>query len=123
MYPPPYYPQQYNVNTINSYIPCMFCHTTIPVNAMPAHLAQCPNAQATSTTPIVTPTPFSSTQSIQYRRVIRVEKKAMNSQNVQPVAMNQKYIPQINSTTWNNQSIPSWTIEDTPSIVCYMIDL
>lgn len=111
MYPPPYYPPQY---TVDSYVPCMFCHTTIPVNAMPGHLAQCQSAQATSTTPIVTPTPFGSTQSIQYRRVVRVEKKSVNNHSI---PIEQQYIPQMNSVSWNNQVNPSWTIEDISSNV------
>ena len=51
----------YTYNT--TYVPCVFCHTTVPAEQMASHLAQCQHAGTT-----VVQTPYGSTQSVQYRR-------------------------------------------------------
>lgn len=89
-YPPGYYQQA--PYPPNSYVPCMFCHSTIPANAMSSHLAQCPSARA-AMPPTVMQTPFGSTQSVQYRRVVRVEKRTVDQQNVRSVPVNERVQP------------------------------
>lgn len=111
MYPPNYYPTPYPVN---SYVPCMFCHTTVPVNAMPSHLSMCQNAHSTSF-PTVTTSPYGSTQSIQYRRVVRVERKTVDDRTVHPIPVESNY--SINQShqkqlQWQNQLKPGRTMED-----------
>ena len=110
-YPPPppgYYPPppQYGVN---SYVPCVFCHSTVPANAMSVHLSQCPCAQGAAM-PTVSPTPFGSSQSVQYRRVVRVEKKVMDEHNLPSV-------PTQPSVQVPNRIVakpnPSWALEDS----------
>lgn len=93
----------------------MFCHTTVPVNAMPAHLSMCQNAHSTAF-PTVATSPYGSTQSIQYRRVVRVERKTVDGRTTHPIpvennySINQSHQKQIQ---WQNQSNPGWTLEDT----------
>ena len=89
-YPPGYYQQA--PYPPNSYVPCVFCHSTIPANAMSSHLAQCPSARA-AMPPTVMQTPFGSTQSVQYRRVVRVEKRTVDQQNVRSVPVNERVQP------------------------------
>lgn len=89
-YPPGYYQQA--PYPPNSYVPCVFCHSTIPANAMSSHLAQCPSARA-AMPPTVMQTPFGSTQSVQYRRVVRVEKRTVDHQNVRSVPVNERVQP------------------------------
>lgn len=86
MYPYPYPPGYYQAPPYPppSYVPCVFCHSTVPSNAMANHLAQCPSARA-AMPPTVMSTPFGATQSVQYRRVVRVEKKSMNESNTRPL--------------------------------------
>ena len=89
-YPPGYYQQA--PYPPNSYVPCVFCHSTIPANAMSSHLAQCPSARA-AMPPTVMQTPIGSTQSVQYRRVVRVEKRTVDQQNVRSVPVNERVQP------------------------------
>lgn len=89
-YPPGYYQQA--PYPPNSYVPCVFCHSTIQANAMRSHLAQCPSARA-AMPPTVMQTPFGSTQSVQYRRVVRVEKRTVDQQNVRSVPVNERVQP------------------------------
>lgn len=111
MYPPNYFPNPY---TVNSYVPCMFCHTTVPANAMSAHLTVCPNVHSMST-PYVTTTPFGSTQSIQYRRVVRVEKKTVDDRNIQPIPVERN--PPLGYVTQNRLPYESsWNLEDVSSV-------
>ena len=111
MYPPNYYPNQY---AVNSYIPCMFCHATIAANSMPAHLTVCPNAHQTSA-PIITTTPFGSTQSIQYRRIVRVEKKTVDNQNVHSFPMETN--PSIGYVQQNQLPYESqWNFDDSQTV-------
>ena len=117
MYPYPsstfcYQSQPYGPPT---YVPCVFCHSTIPSASMAAHLAQCPNALAAAP-PTATSTPFGSTQSVQYRRVVRVERKTVNERDIQPIPIAPNppvYVQETRriSAPWN-QGIPEWAIED-----------
>ena len=59
---------------------------------MSSHLAQCPSARA-AMPPTVMQTPFGSTQSVQYRRVVRVEKRTVDQQNVRSVPVNERVQP------------------------------
>ena len=98
-----------------TYVPCVFCHSTIPSASMAAHLAQCPNALAAAP-PTATSTPFGSTQSVQYRRVVRVERKTVNERDIQPIPIAPNppvYVQETRRTSapWN-QGIPEWAIED-----------
>ena len=43
--------------------------------------------------PTVMPTPFGSTQSVQYRRIVRVEKRTVDQQNVRAVPVNERVQP------------------------------
>ena len=117
MYPYPsstfcYQGPQYGPPT---YVPCVFCHSTIPSASMAAHLAQCPNALAAAP-PTSATTPFGSTQSVQYRRVVRVERKTVNERDIQPIPIppNPPVYAQDTrrvSVPWNS-GIPEWAIED-----------
>ena len=64
-----------------TYVPCVFCRTTIPSDQMAAHLAQCQQAMPSSIQ-----APYGSSQSVQYRRVVRVERKTCDDHqhDVQP---------------------------------------
>lgn len=101
-----------------TYVPCVFCHSTIPSASMAAHLAQCPNARAAAP-PTSVNTPFGSTQSVQYRRVVRVERKTINERDIQPIPLQPNPSMPIQQThhiglPWNN-GVPEWALEDIGS--------
>ena len=78
----------YSYNT--TYIPCVFCRTTIPSEQMAAHLAQCQQA-----IPSMTPAPYGTSQSVQYRRIVRVERKTCDERNVASQPYTTVYQPQM----------------------------
>lgn len=83
----------YTYNT--TYVPCVFCHTTVPAEQMASHLAQCQHAGAT-----VVQGPYGTTQSVQYRRVVRVERKTVDDRNITPIPFQQGYsTPMVQGTS------------------------
>ena len=85
-----------------TYVPCVFCRTTIPSDQMAAHLAQCQQAIPTSIS-----VPYGSSQSVQYRRVVRVERKTCDDHHYDVQQNPPQYIRQSSSPNVYGVSPPT----------------
>ena len=126
MYPYPYPPGYYQAPPYPppSYVPCVFCRSTIPSNAMANHLVQCPSARA-SLPPTAMSTPFGTTQSVQYRRVVRVEKKSAHEDNIRryPVYQPDYRTPADNNLlSWDNQPFEKCITDQVSEIIQILLN-
>ena len=91
-----------------TYVPCVFCRTTIPSDQMAAHLAQCRQAIPSSI-----PASYGSSQSVQYRRVVRVERKTCDDHHYDVQSNPPLYIHQPSSS--NQYGVPPPSFLPPPS--------